>query len=61
MIPAAEQPTVRLSQSQTKAAIARVAPCDGGFAYWTKDNSAVVYATRAEAEAASIQEWRDNL
>ena len=52
---------VRLSAAQTAAALARVAPCAGGFRYWTKDNSAPVYPLRADAERASIQEWRDNL
>lgn len=52
---------VRLTAAQTAAAKARVEPVRGGFTYWTKDKSAPVYATRKEAEEASIQEWRDNL
>ena len=52
---------VRLSAAQTAAAIARVEACAGGFRYWTKDNSAPGFATRKEAEDASVQEWRDNL
>ena len=52
-----------LSAAQTQAAKARVYECDAvaGFSYWTKDASAPIYATRREAEEASIQEWRDNL
>lgn len=53
--------TVRLSAAQTAAARSRVEPCKGGFNYWTPDGSAPVFATRSEAEEASVQEWRDNL
>lgn len=53
--------TTRLSAAQTAAAVARVEPCAGGFRYWTPTACAPVYATRREAEAASVQEWRDNL
>ena len=51
----------RLTPAQTAAALARVEPCAQEFTYWTKDNSAPVFATRKEAECASVQEWRDNL
>ena len=51
----------RLSPAQTAAARARVEPCKGGFTYWTPNASAPIYATRREAEEASVQEWRDNL
>ena len=52
---------VRLSAGQMASAKARVEECRGGWTYWTKDKSAPVYGTRTDAEAASIQEWRDNL
>lgn len=50
-----------LTAAQTSAAKNRVEPRGEGFTYWTQDRSAPVYATRREAEEASIQEWRDNL
>jgi hypothetical protein len=53
--------TVRLTAAQTQAAKARVEPYKGGFTYWTTGRNAPVYPTRKDAEAASIQEWRDNL
>lgn len=52
---------VRLTAAQTAAAVARVEPCEGGFTYWTPRRCAPSFATRKEAEAASVQEWRDNL
>ena len=51
----------RLTPSQTQSAKDRVEPCAGGFRYWTVDASAPVFATRREAESASIDEWRANL
>ena len=51
----------RLSAAQTEAALARVEPCEGGFTYWTPRRCAPSFPTRREAEAASVQEWRDNL
>ena len=56
-----QQHANRLSKAQTASAIARVIPCPQGFTYWTKDNTAPAYATRKEAERASIEEWRNNL
>ena len=55
--------TVRLTAAQTAAARARVheTAAPKGFCYWTKGGFVGNYATRAEAEAASIKEWRDNL
>ena len=52
----------RLSEAQTEAAKRRVAgPFPSGWTYWTPGEDAPFYGTRAEAEQASIQEWRDNL
>ena len=50
-----------LTPEQTAAAKEKVYPVSSGFTYWTVDLNAPVYPTRAEAERASIQEWRDNL
>ena len=55
------QVTVRLSAAQSEAARRRVEECRGGWTYWTPKRIAPVYATRADAEAASIAEWRANL
>lgn len=52
---------VRLSSAQTIAALRRVEPRGKQFTYWTPDDSAPAYATRKEAEEASVQEWRENL
>ena len=52
----------RLTSAQTEAARARVAgPFPSGWTYWTKEEDAPFYGTRAEAERASIEEWRANL
>lgn len=51
----------RLTPAQTDAAKSRVAQSPSGWTYWTPAEDAPFYGTRAEAEAASVQEWRDNL
>jgi hypothetical protein len=52
---------VRLTAAQSQAARDRVEERGAGFTYWAPNHDAPIYPSRREAEAASIQEWRDNL